>query len=150
MWRFEQMATNVNVRIDKPSDSGMEHYVGLENLIPIHCAFGAGAARMTNQALLQRGHIFARRRAYQRKLGVAEFDGIVPRTLAACQARGRAAGVPTVLHAERSVHESGGGDFRGSLSLTINWKTMAVQEFALPPMEEQQNVTTAIGTGVAD
>jgi hypothetical protein len=24
MWRFEQMATNVNVRIDKPSDSGME------------------------------------------------------------------------------------------------------------------------------
>lgn len=47
MWRFEQMATNVNVRIDKPSDSGIEHYVGLEHLIPIHCAFGAGAARMT-------------------------------------------------------------------------------------------------------
>ncbi|MBN0134045.1 restriction endonuclease subunit S, partial [Pseudomonas aeruginosa] len=26
----------------------------------------------------------------------------------------------------------------GSLSPTINWKTMAVQEFVLPPLEEQQ------------
>ena len=26
------MATNVNVRIDNPSESGMEHYVGLEHL----------------------------------------------------------------------------------------------------------------------
>lgn len=34
MRRFEQMATNVNVRIDNPSDSGMEHYVGLEHLDP--------------------------------------------------------------------------------------------------------------------
>ena len=32
VWRFDQMATNVNVRIDNPSESGMEHYVGLEHL----------------------------------------------------------------------------------------------------------------------
>lgn len=30
--RFDQMATNVNIRIDNPSESGMEHYVGLEHL----------------------------------------------------------------------------------------------------------------------
>ena len=34
IWRFDQMATNVNVRIDNPSESGMEHYVGLEHLDP--------------------------------------------------------------------------------------------------------------------
>jgi len=34
VWHFEQMATNVNVRIDNPSESGMEHYVGLEHLAP--------------------------------------------------------------------------------------------------------------------
>jgi len=34
IWCFDQMATNVNVRIDNPSESGMEHYVGLEHLDP--------------------------------------------------------------------------------------------------------------------
>ena len=28
----------------------------------------------------------------------------------------------------------------GSLSPTINWKTLAMQEFALPPMEEQRRI----------
>ncbi len=34
MWRFDQMATNVNVHIDNPCEFGMEHYVGLEHLNP--------------------------------------------------------------------------------------------------------------------
>ena len=52
VWRFEQMATNVNVRIDNPAESGMEHYVGLEHLDlgfagrygpdhPVHAALAA-------------------------------------------------------------------------------------------------------------
>ena len=32
VWRFDQMTTNVNARIDNPSESGMEYYVGLEHL----------------------------------------------------------------------------------------------------------------------
>ena len=28
VWRFDQIATNVNARIDNPTESGMEHYVG--------------------------------------------------------------------------------------------------------------------------
>ena len=32
VWRFDQMAANVNNRIDNPSESGMEYYVGLEHL----------------------------------------------------------------------------------------------------------------------
>ena len=39
VWRFDQMATNVNVRIDNPSESGMEHYVGLEHLDPDSFAY---------------------------------------------------------------------------------------------------------------
>ena len=30
----------------------------------------------------------------------------------------------------------------GSLSPTINWKTLAAQEFALPPLEEQRRIAT--------
>ena len=59
--------------------------------------------------------IFAKRRAYQRKLGVAEFDGICSAHAMVLRAKPEvvAAGVFAFLHAERSVHESGGGNFGG-------------------------------------
>ena len=34
VWRFDQIATNVNGRIDYPSESSVEYYVGLEHLDP--------------------------------------------------------------------------------------------------------------------
>ena len=32
IWRYDQIATNVNVRIDNQSESGMDHYFVLEHL----------------------------------------------------------------------------------------------------------------------
>lgn len=34
-WRFDQMAINVNDRIDNPAEADVEHYVGLEHLARI-------------------------------------------------------------------------------------------------------------------
>ena len=78
VWRFDQMATNVNVRIDNPSESGMEHYVGLEHLdadsLKIR-RWGTPDDVEATKLMFKKGDIiFGRRRAYQRKLGVAEFD----------------------------------------------------------------------------
>ena len=144
VWRFDQMATNVNVRIDNPSDSGMEHYVGLEHLdadsLKIR-RWGTPDDVEATKLMFKTGDIiFGRRRAYQRKLGVAEFDGICSAHAMVLRAK------PDVVLPEflpffmqsdlfmnRAVEIS-----VGSLSPTINWKAMAVQEFALPPVEEQQ------------
>ncbi|MCK3844786.1 restriction endonuclease subunit S [Pseudomonas sp. W15Feb34] len=143
VWRFDQMVTNVNVRIDNPSESGMEHYVGLEHLdtdsLKIR-RWGKPADVEATKLMFKKGDIiFGRRRAYQRKLGVAEFDGICSAHAMVLRAK------PDVVLPEflpffmqsdlfmnRAVEIS-----VGSLSPTINWKTMAVQEFALPPPEEQ-------------
>lgn len=144
MWRFEQMATNVNVRIDKPSDSGMEHYVGLEHLDPDSLRirrWGSPDDVEATKLCFKKGDIiFARRRAYQRKLGVAEFDGICSAHAMVLRARPEVVlpeflpfFMQSDLFMNRAVEIS-----VGSFSPTINWKTMAVQEFALPPMEEQQ------------
>jgi type I restriction enzyme, S subunit len=143
IWRFDQMATNVNVRIDNPSESGMEHYVGLEHLDPDSLKirrWGTPDDVGATKLMFKKGDIiFGRRRAYQRKLGVAEFDGICSAHAMVLRAK------PDVVLPEflpffmqsdlfmnRAVEIS-----VGSLSPTINWKTMALQEFALPPMEEQ-------------
>lgn len=146
VWRFEQMATNVNVRIDNPSESGMEHYVGLEHLdsdsLRIRRWGSPDDVEATKLYFKKGDIIFGRRRAYQRKLGVAEFDGICSAHAMVVRAKPEVVlpeFLPFFMQSDlfmtRAVEIS-----VGSLSPTINWKTMAVQEFSLPPIEEQQRI----------
>lgn len=150
VWRFEQMATNVNVRIDNPSESGMEHYVGLEHLDPDSLRirrWGSPCDVEAGKLFFKTGDIiFAKRRAYQRKLGVAEFDGICSAHAMVLRAKPEvvlpeflAFFMQSDLFMNRAVEIS-----VGSLSPTINWKTMAVQEFALPPKGEQRRFVEVI------
>ena len=146
VWRFDQMATNVNARIDNPSESGMTYYVGLEHLdtdsLKIR-RWGTPSDVEATKLMFKTGDIiFGRRRAYQRKLGVAEFDGICSAHAMVLRAKPDVV-IPEFLpffmqsdiFMNRAVEIS-----VGSLSPTINWKTMALQEFALPPIEEQLRI----------
>lgn len=146
VWRFDQIATNVNQRVDNPSESGMEHYVGLEHLdsdsLKIR-RWGSPDDVEATKLIFRKGDIiFGRRRAYQRKLGVAEFDGICSAHAMVLRAKPDVV-LPELLpffmqsdvFMNRAVEIS-----VGSLSPTINWKTMAEQEFTLPPMDEQHRL----------
>ncbi len=144
VWRFDQIATNVNVRIDNPSESGMEHYVGLEHLDPDSLRirrWGSPEDVEATKLVFKKGDIiFGRRRAYQRKLGVAEFDGICSAHAMVLRAKPEVVlpeflpfFMQSDLFMNRAIEIS-----VGSLSPTINWKTMAIQEFALPSREEQE------------
>ena len=143
VWRFDQMAANVNARIDNPSESGMEHYVGLEHLdadsLKI-CRWGSPDDVEATKLMFKKGDvIFGRRRAYQRKLGVAEFDGICSAHAMVLRAKPEVVlpeflpfFMQSNLFMNRAVEIS-----VGSLSPTINWKTMALQEFEIPTVDEQ-------------
>ncbi len=150
VWRFDQMATNVNVRIDNPSESGMEYYVGLEHLdadsLKIR-RWGSPNEVEATKLMFKKGDIiFGRRRAYQRKLGVAEFDGICSAHAMVLRAKPDVV-IPEFLpffmqsdlFMNRAVEIS-----VGSLSPTINWKTMAMQEFALPPLKDQCEIVQVL------
>jgi type I restriction enzyme S subunit len=150
VWRFDQMATNVNVRIDNPSESGMEHYVGLEHLdadsLKIR-RWGTPDDVEATKLMFKKGDIiFGRRRAYQRKLGVAEFDGICSAHALVLRAKPEVVlpeflpfFMQSDLFMNRAVEIS-----VGSLSPTINWKTLAVQEFMLPPKEDQARLVNLL------
>lgn len=152
VWRFDQIATNVNARIDNPSESGMEHYVGLEHLdsdsLKIR-RWGTPDDVEATKLMFKKGDIiFGRRRAYQRKLGVAEFDGICSAHAMVLRAKLDVVlpeflpfFMQSDLFMNRAVEIS-----VGSLSPTINWKTMAAQEFALPSMDEQINLVAAFSS----
>jgi type I restriction enzyme, S subunit len=150
VWRFEQMAINVNTRIDNPSESGMEHYVGLEHLDPDSLRirrWGSPSDVEAGKLSFKTGDIiFAKRRAYQRKLGVAQFDGICSAHAMVLRAK------PEVVLPDFLPHFMQSDLFMkraveisvGSLSPTINWKTMAVQTFELPPLEKQRKAVEVL------
>jgi type I restriction enzyme, S subunit len=142
-WRFDQMATNVNVRIDNPSESGMAHYIGLEHLDADSLTirrWGTPDDVEATKLMFKKGDIiFGRRRAYQRKLGVAEFDGICSAHAMVLRAKTDVVlpeflpfFMQSDLFMNRAVEIS-----VGSLSPTVNWKTLAAQNFVMPPMDEQ-------------
>lgn len=145
MVRFGDIAQNVAVRVD-PADAKTDVYVGLEHLDPstIHLRQWGHPTDVTGQKLaFKKGDvIFGRRRAYQRKLAVAEFDGICSAHAMVVRAKPKMIlpeFLPFFLQSdmfmERAIEIS-----VGSLSPTINWKTLKVQEFPLPPLDEQKRI----------
>ena len=90
--------------------------------------------------------IFGRRRAYQKKVSMAEFDGIC--SAHALVLRGKTGQIdplflPVFLSSntflERAIKIS-----VGSLSPTVNWKTLAMQEFMFPPIEQQKKIANLL------
>ncbi|MAW60658.1 MAG: restriction endonuclease subunit S [Planctomycetes bacterium] len=150
-YRFDQVAELVNDRVDDPSQAGVDRYVGLEHL-------DAGSLRISRwgepsdvtatKLRFRRGDvIFGRRRVYQRKVAVADFEGICSAHAMVLRARPDAVlpeflpyFMQTDLFMERALQIS-----VGSLSPTINWKALAKEEFALPPVEEQRRIADALG-----
>ncbi|NTV45681.1 MAG: restriction endonuclease subunit S [Chlorobiales bacterium] len=143
MVKFGDIAQNVAVRVD-PAEAKTEVYVGLEHLDPnsLHLHQWGHPSDVTGQKLaFKKGDvIFGRRRAYQRKLAVAEFDGICSAHAMVVRAKPKMIMpefLPFFLQSdtfmERAIQIS-----VGSLSPTINWKTLQVQQFPLPPLDEQK------------
>jgi restriction endonuclease S subunit len=145
MLKFGDIAQNVAVRVD-PADAKTDVYVGLEHLdhSTLHLRQWGHPSDVTGQKLaFKKGDvIFGRRRAYQRKLAVAEFDGICSAHAMVVRAKPKMIlpeFLPFFLQSdmfmERAIEIS-----VGSLSPTINWKALKVQEFPLPPLDEQKRI----------
>lgn len=148
--KFGEIAECVNDRVDDPAKAGVERYVGLEHLDPERLTIRRwGAPDEVNSTKLRfkpGDIIFGKRRAYQRKLAVADFEGICSAHAMVLRAKhGRI--VPEFLplfmqsdlFMQRAVAIS-----VGSLSPTINWKTLAAEVFALPPPEEQRRIADVL------
>lgn len=146
VWRFDQMATSVNDRINDPSKADVEYYVGLEHLdsdsLKIR-RWGTPSDVEATKLCFRKGDIiFGRRRVYQRKVAVADFDGIC--SAHALVLRAKPANVdpgflPFFMQSDLFMERAKAISV-GSLSPTINWKTLAKEKFALPPLEEQKEV----------
>lgn len=147
--RFDEMAQLVNDRVDDPSEAGVERYVGLEHLDPESLKirrWGSPEDVEAQKLRFQPGDIiFGKRRAYQRKLAVADFEGICSAHAMVLRAREETVVkdfLPFFMQSD-TFFERALSISVGSLSPTINWKTLAGQEFAIPPKKEQLRIAEA-------
>jgi restriction endonuclease S subunit len=144
--RFDQMADSITDRVDNPSEAGVEYYVGLEHLDPDSLKIRRWGTPDDVEATKLRFKpgdiIFGRRRAYQRKLAVADFEGICSAHALVLRAREEVVlpdFLPFFMQSEAFFQRAMAISV-GSLSPTINWKTLAQQEFAIPPIDEQRRI----------
>lgn len=141
-YRFDQIAFNSTVK-KKPTDDDKEHYIGLEHL-DSDCLsitrWGSDVAPTGEKLLMKKGDIlFGKRRAYQRKVGIAPFDGIFSAHGMVLRPNEEVINkdffpffISSDQFMERAVRISVGG-----LSPTINWKDLREQEFELPSLDKQ-------------
>jgi hypothetical protein len=147
-WRtvaFGEFAESVNERVE-PSTAAEEIYVGLDDLDSgsLHIRrWGKGSDVIGTKLRFRKGDIiFGRRRAYQRKLAVAEMDGIC--SAHAMVVRAKPALVlseflPFLMMSDRFMNRAVEISV-GSLSPTINWTTLKHEPFALPPLGQQRRI----------
>jgi hypothetical protein len=136
-----EFAQSVNERVE-PSQAGDEIYVRLEHLDSqdLHIRhWGKGSDVLGTKLRFRKGDlIFGRRRAYQRKLAVAEFDGICSAHAMVMRARPDVVlpeFLPFLMMSDRFMNRAVEISV-GSLSPTINWTTLKLEKFSLPPLDQ--------------
>ena len=143
--KFGDFAFNISERVE-PSDTDAEIYVGLEHLdsdsIHIRRKGVPSDVKGTKLRVYKGDIIFGKRRAYQRKAAIADFDGICSAHAMVIRANAEKIDpkfFPFFLHSDafmkRAVEVS-----EGSLSPTIKWKILSEQKFRLPALPIQNKI----------
>jgi len=155
-WRivkFGDVVSNLNESTRNPATLGLERVVGLDhmdaeslplvrwdNLSDMH--EGTSFTRV-----FRAGHVlFGKRRAYQRKVSVPDFDGICSSDILVFQPVSSdllPKFLPYIVQSDR-FFDHALGTSAGSLSPRTKWQELAEYEFALPPLAEQQKIVDVI------
>ena len=130
----------------EPAEAGLERFVAMEHLEPgsLHVrSWGNVADGTTFTRRCRPGQVlFGKRRAYQRKVAVAEFEAVVSGDIYVLAPRdGRLLPelLPFLCLSERFFQHAVGTS-AGSLSPRTNWSSLASFEFDLPPLDQQRRI----------
>lgn len=140
-------------RSSDPAGDGFDRYVGLEHLDPGDLKirrWGNIADGTTFTSVFRaRQVLFGKRRAYQRKVGVADFDGVCSGDIYVLEPKNDCLLpelLPFICQTE-GFFEHAVGTSAGSLSPRTNWESLASYEFALPPLREQGRIAEVLSSG---
>lgn len=141
-FKFEEIASKVSETVD-PNKTDLPIYIGLEHIDAddIHIRRQGTPDDVNGQKLkcYPGDVIFGKRRAYQRKAAIVNFEGICSAHAFVLRANPEVIApqlFPFFLHSDQFIHRMVDISV-GGLSPTINWGDLKHQEFLLPPKNQQ-------------
>ena len=141
-FRFDQIAEKISETVD-PNTTDLDIYIGLEHLDSesIHIKRRGTPADVSGGKLkcYPGDIIFGKRRAYQRKAAIVDFEGICSAHAFVLRAIPEVIDpklFPFFLQSDLFMHCAVDISV-GGLSPTINWGQLKEQEFLLPPKNQQ-------------
>lgn len=153
-WRrvkFGDVVRLSKARSQDPLADGIERYVGLEHLEPGDLrirSWGSVADGVTFTSVFQPGQVlFGKRRAYQRKVAVADFSGVCSGDIYVLETKDAQVLLPELLPficQTDAFFDHAVGTSAGSLSPRTNWTSLADFEFVLPPSNEQSRLVATL------
>ena len=153
-WKLVKFGDVVHLSKDRATKSeieSIERYVGLEHIDPDDLRirrWGLVAEGITFTSKFKPGQVlFGKRRAYQRKVAVADFEGVCSGDIYVFESANPEVLLPELLpficQTDR-FFEYAVGTSAGSLSPRTNWTSLAKFEFTLPPPEEQKHLVDVL------
>ena len=152
-FRFTEIAINSTEK-KKPVEEDKFTYIGLEHLDSgtlTVSRWGSDIAPIGEKLVMKKGDVlFGKRRAYQKKAGIAPFDGIFSAHGMVLRPREKVITkeyFPLFISSDYFLNEA----IRisvGSLSPTVNWKDLKELEFTIPSIEEQKRITPLIWAAI--
>ncbi len=131
----------------EPAEAGLERFVAMEHLEPgsLHVrSWGNVADGTTFTRRCRPGQVlFGKRRAYQRKVAVAEFEAVVSGDIYVLSPKDTQRLLPELLPflcVSERFFQHAVGTSAGSLSPRTNWSSLASFEFDLPPLDQQRRI----------
>ena len=152
-YKFNDIATNSTLK-KKPVESDRYTYIGLEHLDSGSLKvsrWGSDIAPVGEKLIMRKGDVlFGKRRAYQKKVAIAPFDGIFSAHGMVLRPRENVITkefFPLFISSDYFLDEA----IRisvGSLSPTINWKDLKELEFNLPSVDQQEQLAPIIWAAI--
>lgn len=144
--KFGDVVKDVKESEKNPTEFGLERYIGLEHLTPESLRVGRWGSLSEDDVSFSKRFrtgqvLFGKRRAYQRKVAIAEFDGICSSDILTFEAKDGLLPelLPFVVQSDAFFNHALGTS-SGSLSPRTRWSQLKEFQFPLPPECVQQEV----------
>lgn len=147
-----EVANEISIRVDNPSESGYDRFVGLEHFVSGDLKIrnlGSTEDLVSAMKVCKKGDVLlARRNVYLKRASMVDFDGLcsgdaivlrekadvlIPRFL------------PFILNTNQ-FWEYANANANGSMSKRINVRALMKYEFLLPTVEEQNRIAELLWT----
>lgn len=152
-YRFDEIAINSKEK-KKPTEEDKYTYIGLEHLDTGSLTvsrWGSEIAPTGDKLVMRKGDVlFGKRRAYQKKVAIAPFDGIFSAHGMVLRPREEVITkdfFPLFISSDYFLDEAIKISV-GSLSPTINWSDLKELTFTIPTLEEQKKLAPVIWAAI--